>query len=191
MMGVQLQQNEDVVWKPADEESGDEGRHDLEGFGRFGHLIVFEFEDDDRVAEDDDQEGNHEPCKEAAPRHVLVAVSICGVIVDASHLPLVVGHVTEHHTGHAECNRHHPGQDHHGWGLPDGALILRPHGKRHRHTAVCADDHQQEDAAEHVEEHDEGGELAHDQAEYPLSQRQVCDAQGQAGTEDEVRDGQA
>ena len=103
-----------MVWKPADEECGDEGRHDLEGFGRFGHLILCEFEDDDRVAEDDDQEGHHEPSKEAAPRHVLVAVSIRVVIVDACYLPSVVGHVTEHHTGHAERDGHQPGQDYHG-----------------------------------------------------------------------------
>ena len=70
-------------------------------------------------------------------------------------------------------------------------MVLRPHGKSHRHAAVYADDHQQEDAAEHVEEHDEGGELTHDQAEYPLSHHQVRDTKGQAGTEDEVRDGQA
>ena len=87
MVGGQLQQNEDVVWKPADEESGDEGRHDLEGFGRFGHLVLCEFVDNDSVAEDDDQEGHHEPSKEPAPRNVLVAVSIRVVIVDASHLP--------------------------------------------------------------------------------------------------------
>ena len=73
---VQLEHDEHVVRKPADEESSDERRHDFEGFGVFGHPVVSKFEDDDRVADDDDEEWDDEPDKKAAHCNYLVTVHV-------------------------------------------------------------------------------------------------------------------
>lgn len=70
-------------------------------------------------------------------------------------------------------------------------MVLCPNWKRDRHAAVDADDDQEEDAAEHVEEHNRGGEFAHEAAKDPLLHRHVGDAERQEGAEDEVGDGKA
>lgn len=71
---VQLKHDEDVIGQPADEKSGDERSHDFEGFGGFGHPVGFKFEDDGRVADDDDGERDDKPSKEAAHCDYLVTV---------------------------------------------------------------------------------------------------------------------
>lgn len=73
---VQLKQDEHVVGQPADEESSDERSHDFEGFGGFGHPVGPKFEDDDRIADDDDGERDNKPCKEAGHCNYLVTVLV-------------------------------------------------------------------------------------------------------------------
>lgn len=70
-------------------------------------------------------------------------------------------------------------------------MVLGPNWKHDWHTTVDTDDDQEEDTAEHVEEHNRGGELAHEAPEYPLFHRHVGDAEREEGAEDEVRDRKA
>lgn len=65
-----------MVGQPADEESSYERSHDFEGFGGFGHSVVSKFEDNDRVADDDDNERENKSCKQAAHCNYLVTVSV-------------------------------------------------------------------------------------------------------------------
>lgn len=70
-------------------------------------------------------------------------------------------------------------------------MVLRPNWKNDWHKAVDADDDQEEDAAEHVDEHDGGGEFAHEEAKDPLLHHHVGDAEREEAAEDEVRDRKA
>lgn len=70
-------------------------------------------------------------------------------------------------------------------------MVLGPNWEHDWQAAVDTDDDQEEDAAEHVEEHDGGGELAHEAAKDPLLHRHVGDAEWEEGAEDEVGDRQA
>lgn len=70
-------------------------------------------------------------------------------------------------------------------------MVLGPNWEHDWHAAVDTDDDQEEDAAEHVEEHDRGGEFAHEAAKDPLLHCHVSDAEREEGAEDEVRDRQA
>lgn len=90
-----------------------------------------------------------------------------------------------HRDGEEPADEHNDGRHLH------SAMVLSPDRKQDGDTAVDADDDQEEDAAEHVEEHDGGGELAHEAAEDPLLHRHVGDVEREEGAEDEVRDGEA
>lgn len=91
----------------------------------------------------------------------------------------------------AKSNGEKPGQDNYNWGLLNRTLILGPNRKHDGNTAVHADDDKEVDAAEHVEEHNRRGELAHEAAEDPLVHHCVGDAYWEESAEDKVRDGQA
>ncbi len=65
-------------------------------------------------------------------------------------------------------------------------MILSPNRKHDGDAAIHADDDEEEDAAEHVEEHDEGSELAHEEAEDPVRCDAVGDVKRQTGAEYEV-----
>lgn len=73
---VQLEEDEDVVGQPADEESSNEGTHHFEGFGGSCHPVGSKFEEDDGVADEDDDEGDHKTCEEATECDYLVAVLV-------------------------------------------------------------------------------------------------------------------
>lgn len=73
---VELEEDEDVVGQPAEEKSSDERGHDSEGLGGFDHPVGSQFENDDRVADDDDDKGDNEPSEEAAHGHNLVTVLV-------------------------------------------------------------------------------------------------------------------
>lgn len=51
-----------MVGQPADEKSSNKGSHDFEGLGGFGHPVGAKFEDDDRIADNDDDERDNKPC---------------------------------------------------------------------------------------------------------------------------------
>lgn len=80
-----------------------------------------------------------------------------------------------------------PNQQYNHRGLSDGALVLRPHWKHHKYTAVHTDDDQDEDAAVHVDELDEVSELAHEGPKDPVIFHLMDDAEGQGAAEYEVR----
>lgn len=191
LSAVQLEQDEHVVRKPADEESSDERRHDFEGFGVFGHPVVSKFEDDDGVADDDDEEGDDEPGKKAAHCDYLVTVWVQRVIVVANGRAHVWAHIPENRRGNAHSDGENPRQQNNNVRHFNGAIVLGPNRKHDRHEAVDADDDQEEDAAEHVDEQKRRGEFAHEAAEDPLLHRHLDDAEREEGAEDEVRDGEA
>lgn len=66
-------------------------------------------------------------------------------------------------------------------------MILCPNRKHDGDAAIHADDDEEEDAAEHVEEHDKGRELAHEEAKDPVRGDTVGNVKRQTGTEYEVR----
>lgn len=69
--------------------------------------------------------------------------------------------------------------------------VVGPHGEGHGHTAVHADDHQEEDTGEHVKEGDGAVQLAQQLPKGPVEvQSGVGNAEGQEKGEDEVGDGQ-
>lgn len=103
----------------------------------------------------------------------------------------MAANIPEDHRGNAQSDGYNPSQDNNHVCLVDSALVLRPNWKHDRDTAVDTDDNQEEDAAEHVEEHDGGGELAHEAAKGPLLHHHVGDAEREEGAEDEVRDCEA
>lgn len=65
-----------MVRKPAGKKSSNECSHDFERFGDFGHSVSFNFEDDDRVADDDDEEWDDKPSQEARHSNYLVNVRV-------------------------------------------------------------------------------------------------------------------
>lgn len=178
-----------MVGQPADEESSDECRHDFEGFGRFGHPVGSKSEDDDRVADDDDEERDNEPCKEAA--HCNYQVFVWFIFVVANGPTHVTANIPEDDRGKAQHDGEKPGHDNNNGCLFNSAMVLSPNWKHDWHTAVDADNDQEEDAAEHVEEHNRGGEFAHELAKDPLIHRHVGDAEREEGAKDEVRDRKA
>lgn len=180
-----------MIGQPADEESSNERSHDFEGFWVFGHPIGLKFEDDDRVADDDDDEGENKPCKQATQRNYLVTVWIWCIIVEANGPTKVSANVPEDHRGKAQCDGEKPSQANNNGRLVNGAMVLGPHWKYNWHEAVDADDDQEKDAAEHVDEHNGGSKFAHEAAKDPLLHDHVGDAEREEGTEDEVRDRQA
>lgn len=184
---VQLKQDEHVVRQPAGEESSDERSHDFEGFGGFGHPVGSEFEDDDWVADDDDDERDNKPCKEAAKRNYLVTVLVWCIIVEANGPAQMTANIPKNRRGNAQCDGKKPSQDNNNGCLFNSAMVLGPNRKHNWHKAIDTDDDQEEDAAEHVEEHNGGGEFAHEAAEDPLLHHHVGDAEREEGTEDEVR----
>lgn len=74
--------------------------------------------------------------------------------------PQVALNVSENEGGNTQNNAEDPAKDHNYGRLAESALVLGPNWKHDRDATVDADDDQQEDAAEHVEEHNRGGELA-------------------------------
>lgn len=188
---VELQHDEHVVRKPAEEERSHERTHDSEGLGGLGHPVVPNFEDDDRVADDDDGERHHEPRKEAAERHYAVAVLIQCVLVDARGPAQVTADVSENDGGNAERDGQKPSQENNHRGFFNGAVVLGPNREDDQHQTIDADDDQEEDAAEHVDEQDRRDQFAHDAAEYPHLHHHAGNAEGKEGAEDKVGHGEA
>lgn len=188
---VQLKQDEHVIGQPADEESSHECSHDFEWFGGFSHPAGSKSEDDDRVADDDDGERDNKPCKEAAPCHNLVTVLVWRIIVQANGPTQVSANIPKDHRGKAQCDCEKPGHKNNNGCLFDSATVLGPNRKHHWHAAVNADDNQEEDAAEHVEEHNEGDKFAHEVAKDPLLHHHVGDVEWEEGAEDKVGDRKA
>lgn len=93
--------------------------------------------------------------------------------------------------GDAQTDSKNPGKDNNNRCLFNSALVLDPNWKHDGDAAVDTDDDQEEDAAEHVEEHNSGGELAHEVAEDPIVHHHLGDVKRQEAAEDEVRDGEA
>lgn len=151
---VELQHDEHVVRKPAEEERHHQRTHDSEGLGGLGHPVVPKFEDDDRVADDDDGERHHEPHDEAAERHHAVAVLVRRVFVDARGPAQVTADISENGGGNAQQDGQKPSQENNQGRFFNGAVVLSPNREDDRHQAVHTDDDQEEDAAEHVEEQD-------------------------------------
>lgn len=188
---VQLHEHEHVIRQPAHEERGHQGAHDSEGFGGLGHPAVPKSEDDDRVADDDDDERDDEARDEADQCHQLVAVLAQAVVVEAGGLAHVWAHLPKDHRGQAQPDSQEPGQSHADGRHLDRAVVLGPDREGDGHEAVDADDDQEEDAAEHVEEHHGGDEFAHEAAKDPLLHDGVGDGEREEGAEDEVGDGEA
>lgn len=93
--------------------------------------------------------------------------------------------------GNAQCDSDNPGYYNNNRCLPYSAVILGPDWKLDQHTAVNTDDDQEEDTAEHVDEHSQGGELAHEASKDPLIHRRVGDVEREKDAEDKVRDCEA
>ncbi|KAG7244074.1 hypothetical protein INR49_006236 [Caranx melampygus] len=145
-----------------------------------------QFADDDGVANDDDDERDNESCEEAAYCNNLVTVWAHGIIVEANGLTKVGANLPKDHRGNAQTNSKNPGKDYNNRCLFNSALVLDPNWKHDGDTAIETDDDQEEDAAEHVEEHNRGGELAHEVAEDPLLHHHAGDAEWQEAAEHEV-----
>lgn len=99
--------------------------------------------------------------------------------------------IPKDHRGNAQCDCEKPSQTNNNGRLFIGAIVLGPNWEDDWHKAVNADDDQEEDAAEHVDEHNGGGEFAHEASKDPLLHHHVCNAEWEEGAEDEVRDGKA
>ena len=99
--------------------------------------------------------------------------------------------MTKHYGGNAECNRDDPGKDQNCRGHPHGTLVLGPNWIYDHYITVNTHEDQEEDAAEHVKEHCERGEHAHEQPKDPVHCHSVDDVEGETGTVYEVGDGQA
>lgn len=69
-------------------------------------------------------------------------------------------------------------------------MILGPNRKHHDYAAIYADDDKEEDAAEHVEEHNKGRELTHKEPKDPVRRYAVDNVKRQTSAEDEVRHSQ-
>lgn len=99
--------------------------------------------------------------------------------------------IPKDHRGNAQSDGEKPGQENNNRRLFNSAMVLGPNWEHNGHTAVDTDDDQEEDAAEHVDEHYEGDKFAHEAAKDPLLHCHVGDAEREEGTEDEVRDRKA
>lgn len=99
--------------------------------------------------------------------------------------------ISKNNRGKAEGDGGNPGQKNNNRCLFNRAVVLGPNWEHHGHTAIHTDDDKEEDAAKHVDKHNEGGEFAHEQAKDPVIHGHVSDAEGETGAEDEVRDGEA
>lgn len=101
----------------------------------------------------------------------------------------MTANIPEDDRGNAQSDGEKPAHENNNRCLINSAMVLGPNWKHDRHTAVDADDDQEEDAAEHVEEHNGGSEFAHEDAKDPLLHHHVGDAEWEEDAEDEVRDG--
>lgn len=191
VMGVQLEQHKHVIWQPADKERRHERRHDLERFGGFGHPVGAQFEDDDGVADDDDGEGDEKSGEETAHCDSFLAVIVPGVVVVADGSTHVSANFTKDQRGETQTDGEDPAEEDNDGRFLCSAMVLRPNRKHHGYAAVDADDHQQEDAAEHVEEHHRGDELTQEASKDPVLHHHVNDVEWEEGAEDEVGDGEA
>lgn len=188
---VQLEQDEYVVRQPADEESSDECGHDFEGFGGFCHPVVSKFEADERVTDDDDEERHNKSCEETTNSNYLVAVQVWSIIVQANGPAQVSANVPKNHRGNTQRNGKKPSDDNDNGCLFNSAIVLGPNRKRNWHKAIYTDEDQEEDAAEHVDEHNTRSEFAQELAKDPLLHHHVGDAEWEEGTENKVRHSKA
>lgn len=69
-------------------------------------------------------------------------------------------------------------------------MVLGPNRKHYSYAPIHADDDEEEDAAEHVEEHDEGRELTHEETKDPVGGYAVGDVERQTGAKYKVRNSQ-
>ena len=188
---VQLQEDEDVVGQPADEEGDDEGRHDLQRLGGPLDGTAHQPAGDHRVAHDDNDERDNEATDKATNGDGDVAMRVCCVAVEAvgsAHMSL---HVSEYDGGDAQNHREDPRHSDRDGRGSGGPVVLSPHGEHHSDAPVHTDEDQQEDAAEHIHEHHEGGELAQEGAKDPVLHGHKGYVKRVNRTDQEIRHSQA
>lgn len=174
---LHLKQDKRVIGQPADEENNNKRSHYFEGFGRFGHSVGLEFYTNNGVADDDDDKRDNKPHKEAAKCNHSVNVSIWCVVVEAFSLAQMTVNIPKDQWRNTQRNGEKPRQDNNNGCRFNSAMVLGPNWEHDWHKAIDTDDDQDEDATEHIEEHNAGGKLAHEAAEDPVLHRRVGDAE--------------